>query len=57
MSETALEIAVLRAALAAAEVRASAAEGALVAVKGELAQVQTIVSASAGCADPSRSLP
>mgnify|MGYP006173342961 CR=1 FL=1 len=46
MSETASEIAVLRAALAAAEARASAAEGALVAAKGELTQVQAIVSAS-----------
>ncbi len=34
MSETASEIAVLRAALAAAEARASAAEDALVAAKG-----------------------
>ncbi|CAM5492354.1 hypothetical protein ATER59S_03473 [Aquamicrobium terrae] len=46
MSETASEIAVLRAALAAAEARASAAEGALVVAKGELTQVQAIVSAS-----------
>ncbi len=46
MSETASEIAVLRAALAAAEARASAAEGALIAAKGELTQVQAIVSAS-----------
>jgi transposase len=46
MSETASEIAVLRAALAAAEARASAAESALVAAKGELTQVQAIVSAS-----------
>ncbi len=46
MSETASEIAVLRAALAAAEARASAAEGALVAAKGELTQVQAIVSAT-----------
>lgn len=46
MSETASEIAVLRAALAAAEARASAAEGALAAAKGELTQVQAIVSAS-----------
>lgn len=46
MSETASEIAVLRAALAAAEARASAAEGALVAAKGELTQVQAIVSAA-----------
>jgi transposase len=46
MSETASEIAVLRAALASAEARASAAEGALVAAKGELTQVQAIVSAA-----------
>ena len=46
MSETTSEIAVLRAALAAAEARASAAEDALVAAKGELTQVQAIVSAS-----------
>ena len=46
MSETASEIAVLRAALASAEARASAAEGALVAAKEELTQVQAIVSAS-----------
>lgn len=46
MSETASEIAVLRAALAAAEARASAAEDALVATKGELTQVQAIISAS-----------
>ncbi|MDK8875559.1 IS66 family transposase [Paracoccus sp. SSJ] len=46
MTETASEIAVLRAALAAAEARASAAEGALVATKGELTQVQAIVSVS-----------
>ena len=46
MSETAPEIAVLRAALAAAEARAFAAEGALVAAKDELTQVQAIVSAS-----------
>jgi transposase len=46
MSETASEIAVLRAALAAAEARASAAEGALVATRSELTQVQAVVSAS-----------
>ena len=46
MSETPSEIAVLRAALAASEARASAAEDALVAAKGELTQVQAIVSAS-----------
>lgn len=46
MSETPSEIAVLRAALAAAEVRASAAECALVAAKDELNQVQAVVSAS-----------
>ena len=46
MSETASEIAVLRAALAAAEARAAAAEGALVASKGELTQVQAVVSAA-----------
>ena len=46
MSETASEITVLRAARAAAEARASAAEDALVAAKGELTQVQAIVSAS-----------
>ena len=46
MSETTSEIAVLRAALVAAETRASAAEDALVAAKGELTQVQAIVSAS-----------
>ena len=46
MSETASEIAVLRAALVAAEARASAAEGALVEAKDELSQVQALVSAS-----------
>ena len=46
MSESTSEIDVLRAALAAAEARASAAEGALLAAKGELTQVQAIVSAS-----------
>jgi transposase len=46
MSETALEIAVLRAALTAAEVRASVAEGALVATKSELSYIQAVVSAS-----------
>jgi len=46
MTETASEIAALRAALAAAEARASAAESALVAAKGKLTQVQAIVSAS-----------
>jgi transposase len=46
MSETASEIAVLRAALAAAEARASAAEDALVAARSALPQVQVIVSAS-----------
>ena len=46
MSETASEIAVLRAALAAAEARAAAAEGALAAAKGELTQVQAVVSAA-----------
>ena len=46
MSETPSKIAVLRAALAAAEVRASAAEGALVAAKDKLNQVQAVVSAS-----------
>ena len=46
MSETASEIAVLRAALAAAEARASAAEGALVAARSELTQVQAVVSAA-----------
>lgn len=46
MSETASEIAVLRAALAAAEARASAAEGALVAARSELSQVQSVVSAA-----------
>ena len=46
MPETASEIAVLRAALAAAEARASAAEGALIATRSELTQVQAVVSAS-----------
>jgi transposase len=46
MSETYSEIAVLRAALAASEARASAAEGALLAATSELAQVQAVVSAS-----------
>jgi len=46
MLETAPEIAVLRAALAAAEARAAAAEGALVVAKGELTQVQAVVSAA-----------
>jgi transposase len=46
MSESTSETDVLRAALAAAEARASAAEGALLAAKGELTQVQAIVSAS-----------
>lgn len=46
MSEAASEIAVLRAALAAAEARASAAEEALGAANDELSQVQTIISAS-----------
>ena len=46
MSETPSEIAVLRAALAAAEARASAAKGAMVAAKSELLQVQAVVSAS-----------
>ena len=46
MSETASEIAVLRAALAAAEARASAAEGALIAIRSELTQVQAVVSTS-----------
>lgn len=46
MSETASEIAVLRAALAAAEARAAAAEGALVSTKGELTQVRAVVSAA-----------
>jgi len=46
MSETPSEIDVLRAALAAAEARASAAEGALAAVKDELSQVHAVVSAS-----------
>lgn len=46
MLETASEIAVLRAALAAAEARASAAEGALIAIRSELTQVQAVVSTS-----------
>ena len=46
MSGTPSEIAVLRAALAAAEARASSAEGALVAARDELNQVQAVVSAS-----------
>jgi transposase len=46
MSEAPSEIAVLHAALVAAEARASAAESALVAAKDELSQVQAVVSAS-----------
>jgi transposase len=46
MSKTPSEIDVLRAALAAAESRASAAEGALAAAKDELSQVHSVVSAS-----------
>ena len=46
MSETPSEIDILRAALAAAEARAAAAERALVAAKGELTQVQAVVSAA-----------
>lgn len=46
MSEPPSEIAVLRAALAASEARASVAEGALLAATNELAQVQAVVSAS-----------
>ena len=46
MSNTASEIAVLRAALAAAEARASAAEDELSATKAELTQTRAVVSAS-----------
>ena len=46
MSDTPSEIAVLRAALAASEVRAAVAEGALLAATNGLAQVQAVVSAS-----------
>lgn len=46
MSEASSELAALRAALAAAEARAAVAEGALIAAKEELSQVQAIVSAS-----------
>lgn len=46
MSETPSEIDILRAALAAAEARATAAEGALIAAKDELTQVRGVVSAA-----------
>ncbi|WP_353144967.1 IS66 family transposase [Paracoccus sp. (in: a-proteobacteria)] len=46
MSDTASEISALRAALAVAEARASAAEGALIAARSELTQVQPVVSAA-----------